>query len=152
MCSGVLVALLQAGRWRRKVAVGSGRETGSTEPSSSLLLALTDPLQKREERPMKPYSFLFFSRWHDRGGTILPLPPLSRCLYVHSGKSGIASVCVLVIRWRVLRHPCVVRPRETSRPKICSSFTFKFISVFILKKLFWNTNKSFHRKKYLWIR
>lgn len=38
------------------------RDGGSTEPSSSLLLALTDPLQKREERQMKPYSFLFFSR------------------------------------------------------------------------------------------
>lgn len=50
-------------------------DEGSTEPSSSLLLALTDPLQKREERQMKPYSFLFFSRWHDRGGTILPPPP-----------------------------------------------------------------------------
>lgn len=56
------------------------RDGGSTEPSSSLLLALTDPLQKREERQMKPYSFLFFSRWHDRGGTILPLPPLSLSL------------------------------------------------------------------------
>lgn len=29
---------------------------------------------------------------------------------------------------------CAMRPRETSRPQICSSFTFKFISVFILKK------------------
>ena len=62
MCPCVLVALLRAARWRRKVAVGSGREKGfyGTE-LTSLLLALTDPLQKREERQMKPYSFLFFS-------------------------------------------------------------------------------------------
>lgn len=54
--------------WRSCRLVGDGgrwlsvqvERRGSTEPSSSLLLALTDPLQKREERQMKPYSFLFF--------------------------------------------------------------------------------------------
>lgn len=73
-----------------------------------------------------------------------PSPPslsLLRCLYAHSGKSAITSVCVLVIGWRVLRYP-----REASRPKICSTFKFKIISAFTFKKYFWNTNTCFSEK------
>lgn len=76
--------------WRSCRLLGDGgrwlsvqvERRGPTEPSSSLLLALTDPLQKREERQMKPFSFLFSRSMTRQRRNSLPLPPRDafRCI------------------------------------------------------------------------
>ncbi len=71
MSPGVLVVLLQAG-WSRGKVIVSGRERGfvpDRSPASCSCERSATAALKREERQLKPYSFLFFSpRWHDRGG------------------------------------------------------------------------------------
>lgn len=132
--------------WRRSCRLGAdgGRRPwvqverrGSAEPSSSLLLALTDPLQRREERRMKPYSFLFFSMTRQRRNSS-PSPPSlampSRALRKRRHRVSLRS------RRRVTRFATRVREAPTAGPRTShlfhptQRFPFTLITVFTLKR------------------
>lgn len=146
MGPGVLVALLQAGRWRRKVAVGSGRETGfygtELQPPARTHRSATETGGASDETIFLPLFSLDDTTEEEQFSPHRPRDAFT-CIPENAASLRFA----FGIGWRVFRHPCATRPREASSPKTCSSFTFKFIYVFILKKLFWNTNKDFHSKK-----
>lgn len=133
-----------AGWWQteeRRLSVQVERR-GSREPSSSLLLALTDPLQKREERRMKPYSFLF-SLDDTTEEERLSLSSLSRDAFTCTPETPPALRCAC---WASDDAFCQTPTggQQTQHPfYITERFTFQMISVFVLKSDFEILKKKF---------